>query len=205
MFDYTGSIAVELAKGGAVDDRMFDQLYPEEIQKPSEKLWTPVSVAMRAASLLVTSEQSRILDVGSGCGKFCIVGALSTAGQFVGIEQRPLLASAAEEAARRLKLGNVSFIMGNMEKLEWRGFTGVYLFNPFYENVDEAARLDDTIPYSPVLYQRYLGAVVNKLRCLRPGTRVATYYGFGAEMPPGYERVSRERFLNGDLDLWVKD
>ena len=42
--------------------------------------WTPVHVARRAAQFLVTGPETRVLDVGSGPGKFCLVGALATQG-----------------------------------------------------------------------------------------------------------------------------
>jgi hypothetical protein len=33
---------------------------------------------------------------------------------------------------------------------------------------------------------------------------VATYHGFGGELPPGFRLLVRERHNHGLLDLWVK-
>ncbi len=78
----------------------FDHVYPDWVRSLSERHWTPVDVAERAAELLVTSAGVRVLDVGSGAGKFCIIGALTTEGKFCGIEQRAHLIDVAREAAR---------------------------------------------------------------------------------------------------------
>jgi hypothetical protein len=67
-------------------DLAFDALYERRIRELSPQHWTPVRIARRAAELLTLSGAKRILDVGSGVGKFCIVGALTTEAQFVGIE-----------------------------------------------------------------------------------------------------------------------
>src|SRR3954471_20676012 len=84
---------------GADDE--FDTVYSERVRSHSERHWTPVEVATRAADLLVASAYTRVLDVGSGAGKFCIVGALATRhGRFYGVEQRADLVHAAREAAR---------------------------------------------------------------------------------------------------------
>src|SRR3954469_15119917 len=81
-------LAEDLRGGRKVTDFRFDQVYSPHIRKLSETHWTSVEVAIRASELLVTSERTRVLDVGAGSGKFCIVGALSSRAQFTGIEHR---------------------------------------------------------------------------------------------------------------------
>src|SRR4030095_5525386 len=66
-----------------------DRILPLRWRRFSVMYWTPVHVARRAAQLLVTGADSQVLDVGSGPGKFCLVGALATLGHFTGVEQRP--------------------------------------------------------------------------------------------------------------------
>mgnify|MGYP000969840975 CR=1 FL=1 len=72
----------------APEDDRFDLAYPPEIRAKSKAHWTPVSIARRAAEFLVREPGTRVLDIGCGPGKFCIVGALGTEGRFTGIEQR---------------------------------------------------------------------------------------------------------------------
>src|SRR4029077_8901586 len=63
-------------------DDEFDSAYDKQIRELSEQHWTPLWVAARVAHLLTRSGATRVLDVGSGAGKFCIVGALSTDAEF---------------------------------------------------------------------------------------------------------------------------
>ncbi|MBI3542695.1 MAG: hypothetical protein HY075_05405 [Deltaproteobacteria bacterium] len=60
-------------------------------------------MARRAAELLTDGRAARVLDVGSGAGKFCLVGALSSKGRFVGIERQRRLVDLSRELAARLR------------------------------------------------------------------------------------------------------
>jgi len=180
---YTATVAYEVQSGLDVSDERFDRIYSPSIQVHSSSHWTPIKVAKRAAQLLALSPGTRVLDVGCGCGKFCIVGALTTSAEYVGVEQRPYLVDAGTLAARRWQVPRVSFVVGNMAKMDWRSFNGVYLFNPFYEQISSTARIDGTFNYNEIIYEKYLDIVKSKLRLQAPGTRVVTYYGFGGAMP----------------------
>ena len=70
--------------GTHVWNAQFDRLLPFYWRRLSIMHWTPVHVARRAAQLLVTGPKTRVLDVGSGPGKFCLVGAMATLGHFTG-------------------------------------------------------------------------------------------------------------------------
>src|SRR5713226_861432 len=65
-----------------VEDERFDLIYPPEIRDLSCRHWTPVAVARKAAEFLVNERETRVLDLGCGPGKFCIVGALTTEAHF---------------------------------------------------------------------------------------------------------------------------
>ncbi|HEX7669861.1 MAG TPA: hypothetical protein VF395_09770, partial [Polyangiaceae bacterium] len=91
--------ALDAAQSGGDPDAEFDVAYPPGIRAVSSSFWTPVSVALRAAELLVTTASSRVLDVGSGVGKFCIIGAAATGATFTGVEHRPRFVSVAERVA----------------------------------------------------------------------------------------------------------
>ena len=71
-----------------VSNEAFDALYPPGIIALANRHWTPVAVARMAAQYLVSRPGEKILDIGSGVGKFCFVGAASTEGHFTGVEQR---------------------------------------------------------------------------------------------------------------------
>lgn len=200
-------LAEDLRGGRKVTDFRFDQVYPAEIRKLSETHWTPVEVAVRAAELLTQSQNSRILDVGSGCGKFCLVGALSTQAtqsHFIGIEQRPHLIEVASLAAKELEATHVSFIQGNMADLDWSEYDGFYFFNPFYENVVKTIRIDDTISFNQDKFNRYIEIVRMKLSQMRVGTQVVTYHGFGGDIPDGYHSAMKEAIGSSEIEMWVK-
>lgn len=203
----TGPAAVfrRLRAGQRVSDEKFDQIYPEPIHRLSDMHWTPVRVAKRAAELLVAKDGARILDVGSGAGKFCLVGALTTKGVFTGVEQRDQLVTMSRGIAERHGVQRVSFIHGNMMEVDWRDYDGFYLFNPFVENLyEERCKIDDAVSCTWYFYQKYIRFVQRMLFRALPGTRVATYHGFGGDMPPDYALALREPIASDEIRLWVK-
>ena len=170
------SLRLSLKQGEFVSDLQFDLIYPNTVRELSSEHWTPVEVAVRAARLLVLKSSDSILDVGSGCGKFCTIAALSTGANFLGVEQRPHLISIARDTARKLQAYNAKFVFGNMMELDWSVFDGFYFFNPFHENKYQSSKIDNTVSLSIEKFNKYLGAVVKKLDEAKINTRVVTYH-----------------------------
>lgn len=186
-------------------DSVFDDVYPTTVRAVSSSFWTPVAVATRAAELLVQSASTRVLDIGSGAGKFCIVGAAVTGARFTGIEHRQHLVQVARLAADRLGIDGACFVHGSFDTVDVASFDAVYLFNPFGENLwDTDDFLDDTVELSRERFMADIDHVERLLTEARVGTRVVTYHGFGGEMPFGYRLVLSEYRHSGDLELWVK-
>src|SRR4051794_37888374 len=69
------SIRETLRSQKLVSDRVFDAVYPSWARQKSSLHWTPVHIAVRAATLLAERRGARLLDIGAGVGKFCIVAA----------------------------------------------------------------------------------------------------------------------------------
>lgn len=194
-----------LRTGSALSDPVFDRIYPEWVRELSEPHWTPLDVARRAAALLAVDSNTKILDVGSGSGKFCLVGALTTPATFVGVEQRGELVHVARQTARLCCATRARFLHANMMALDWSEFDGFYLFNPFYEHIAVyLPPISDPVELSPEYYTQYVLATCVKLFAARKGARVVTYYGFGGPMPPGFQRVLREPASSDFLELWEK-
>lgn len=189
-----------------VSNSRFDYLFPDDVRKKSARHWTPLDVCQEVVRLLNLGPKMKILDIGSGCGKFCLVGALSYPDlQFTGIEQRPHLVSIAQSVASELQIKNVHFIEGNMMDIEWKDYQGFYLFNPFYENtLLPNDRIDLTIPASQVLFELYLDTVFEKLKSLPKGARVVTYHSFGGSFPEDYDQEIKKPCGTSFLELWVK-
>ncbi|SRR6266542_2929649 len=188
-----------------VADVEFDAIYPDWVRSLSEHHWTPIDVCIRAAELLAVDSQSTILDVGSGSGKFCLIGAASTGATFVGVEQRPRLVEVSHDLAQTAGLPNAEFLHGNAMTLDWGRFDGFYLFNPFYEHIlNYQPRIDEPIVVSPHLFTNYVITTCVKLFAAKPGARVVTYQGYGGPIPPGFRRVLREPAGSEHLELWEK-
>jgi hypothetical protein len=187
----------------AITDDAFDRLYPESVRAMSAVHWTPVKVALRAASWLAPEPGMRVLDVGSGAGKLCCIGALATSSRWVGVERDPALVDAAAALATRLELAErARFTCGDMAVVQWKDFDSLYFYNPF-EMVLYGASPPE-LPHRWTLFGNELDRVTTALAELPSGTRVVTYHGFGGDMPTGYVLVEAERAGAGQLALWVK-
>jgi len=197
-------IAETLGRGRAVPDFRFDALYPPEIRKHSRVHFTPVSVALKAREWLGPEPTIRLLDVGSGSGKFCLVFGASGPGKATGIEQRPHLHDAAVAAADVLGLANVSFVCGRMEDLDWHPFNVFYFFNPFYEALARRRAMDDRISTNAGLFFDNLRYVRKKLETVRSGSRVLTYHGMGGRLSSDWVLLRQEPVGTDELCLWVK-
>ncbi|HEX8678892.1 MAG TPA: class I SAM-dependent methyltransferase [Chthoniobacterales bacterium] len=186
----------------SIEDEKFDRIFPPRIRKLSSLFWTPVAVAARGAELLVTTPGVRVLDIGCGPGKFCLIGASITDGCFTGVEQRAELLAAAVEAATRLQLTNVNFVQQNITDVAFTDYDAFYLFNPFEENM-HGHKIDSDVPLSPALFKRYARHVADQLGAMPLGTRVVSYAGYGDEVPACYD--CELALFRDDLKLWIKN
>jgi len=185
-----------------VKDDDFDKIYPKKIARLSKIHWTSVEVAKKAAKFLVTNADSKVMDIGSGVGKFCLVGSATTPGQFFGVEQRQELVSIAQEIACKRGLDRVHFINANMMDVNLKGFSSFYLFNPFYEHIDQAECIDKTIPLSIAKFTEYEQYLFNQLNKMPTGTRIATYHVGNTQIPDSYQ-LQEEHFF-GLLRFYIK-
>jgi SAM-dependent methyltransferase len=197
--------ALQLLSGAEDLDARFESRYPRAIRQLSEIHWTPIRVVRRVVEQLVLRPGMRVLDVGCGPGKFCIVGSLLSGAQFVGVEQRPTLVDLATSTALALGAREASFVAGDAFELDWSGFDGVYLYNPFEEELFDRARwVDETLAFSEDRYHACIDLTEEKLGTLRKGALVSIYHGFGGKMPPGFTRRSFGFYGSGTLELWEK-
>jgi SAM-dependent methyltransferase len=187
----------------SVEDKKFDQIYPPKVRKLSSLHWTPVRVAAEVAKLLVTAPGARVLDVGCGPGKFCLVAAALTDGRFTGVEQRKDLVLAGQQAATRLRLDTVKILHGNVTDIAFVDYDAFYLYNPFEENMSRGHKIDSAVPLSPVLFKKYNNHVAAQLGSMPFGTRVVTYAGYADEIPACYDCAAT--LFRDELKLWIKN
>jgi SAM-dependent methyltransferase len=190
------------ADTSSIEDSKFDSLFPAGVRAHSELHWTPVAVAEAAAKYLATQPGTRVLDVGSGSGKFCLVAASLSDGHFIGVEQRANLVATAQTAAAKLQLQNVEFHAQNILEISFADFDSFYLYNPFAENEPGGHKIDRAVKLSLELRARYVRHARSKLGVRPLGTRVVSYAGFDDEIPDCYVRV--ETSFGGELKFWEK-
>lgn len=192
-----------LRQRAPVPDAEFDRLFPDELRDRSHVHWTPVAVALRAAELLAPSSRGiRVLDVGAGVGKLCLVGALVTGAVWWGIEQDPVQIAAAHHAAWALDITQrTRFVQGDGSRLSWDGFDAFYFYNPFH-TVMLAPHASPFVRYATI--HATLRRIEHRLAATPPGTRVLTFHGFGGQLPASFTQIAREPVGDGALELFVQ-
>lgn len=184
-------------------DRDFNQLYHVRKRVLAHRHWTPVNIAKKAADFLAAENNVKVLDIGSGVGKFCLTAAYHKPNAFFcGVEQRASLIKAAALANKSLGLKNVSFIHGNFTELDFSNYDHFYFYNAFYENVAETEKIDESIDYSCELYNYYNRILLKLLEQKPAGTRLATYFSLEDEVPEGYHVVGSD--ADNQLKYWIK-
>lgn len=184
-------------------DEQFNQLYPLPIQELSRRHWTPLTVARKVADFLAAEPNVRILDIGSGVGKFCLGAAYyKPRALYYGVEQRRSLISYAESAREKLQLTNVSFIQGNFTQLDIKNYDNFYFYNAFYENLSGTDKIDDSIEYSAELFNYYSRYLFRQLELKPAGTRLATFHSLEDEIPQSYHVVGSD--LGNLIKYWIK-
>lgn len=185
-----------------MNDIAFDNLYPKYIKDLSQTHWTPLDIAKKAAEYL-SEPNSRILDIGSGVGKFCITAGLQhPQTQFYGIEQRHDLFQFSELAKYKMNLANVQFIHGNLTELNFDAYDHFYFFNSFYENLKPEKGIDKKIEATSALYHYYTSFLFRELDKKPSGTRLVTYHGAKKQIPPSYQLIDNNQ--HWALKLWMK-
>jgi tRNA A58 N-methylase Trm61 len=184
------------------NDKKFNRLYPPHIASLSRPHWTPVAVA-RAATPFLAESGKKVLDVGSGVGKFCLVaGALRKNTSFYGVEQRLNLVHFAKDAQEKLKLDNVHFTHGNVTETDFSNYDHFYFYNAFYEQLSHVDKIDFDIPFSQQQFDQYTHHLYNELSKLRGGTKLVTYHAQREQIPNSYGLVRREFDMR--LEFWIK-
>lgn len=186
-----------------VNDAAFDWLYPERIQQLSRRHWTPMDVARKSAKFLTSGSGKKILDIGSGVGKFCLIGGHQfPEATFYGVEQRKELYHFAQAAKELTATANVEFINGNFTQIDFDDFDHFYFYNSFFENLVDDGQIDQEMEYSTGLYNYYSRYMFKGLENKPTGTRLVTFHSLEDEIPPSYQLV--DATVDFLLKMWIK-
>jgi len=173
-----------------------------KVRKLSNTHWTPVAVARKAAEFLVEGVHTRVLDIGSGAGKFCVLAAGFTEGEITGVERRENLVLLSRKLAVRHQVPNAKFIHADITEIDFNQFDSFYFFNSFEENINLTDKLNASDSIDPEQYEHYCKYLHNCFDQAKIGARVVTYCGEGKEIPDSYTLVRQSN--KGKLLFWEK-
>ncbi|NML21230.1 methyltransferase domain-containing protein [Pseudoflavitalea sp. G-6-1-2] len=181
----------------------FCSLVPDLSSELNEVHWAPLRIIRKSVEFLAHRENLKILDIGSGIGKFCLAAAsYKSDAHFYGVEQRASLIERAEALKHDLGLPNITFLHKNFTQLDLGSFDGFFFYNAFFENIPGAYRIDESIEFSKELYDYYTHYLYNELSVLQPGVRIATYCSWDDEIPPTFKL--QEWHEQGLLKFWIR-
>ncbi len=192
-----------IEKGELPPDELMDGVLPDEYKLHAARHFSGCYIIKLAAEFLSEVFNPRILDIGSGSGKFCQLGALiHPYTQFTGVEYRLDLVDIALELKRDFQLDNVKFINENIVNHSFQPYNGFFMFNPFLEHRNAAARMDhfQDAPEKEMEYSHY---VQDQLSQCQPGARLATFYVLKNQIPSNFKVVKESM---GDMLLfWISE
>lgn len=183
-----------------IKDKEFDMIYPAALRKMSKRHFTEVDVAIKAAQLLVTKPKQRILDIGSGVGKFCFVASAYTVALYTGVDYRKHFVELCKNLIDKYHFKNVNFINDNIMNIDFTKYDSFYFFNSFQEHADRTAKLDNTIEVNLDNYKKYALFLKKQFAKMPDGTRIVTYHVNPAQIPDTYRLVSLH--FDGLLTCW---
>lgn len=183
-----------------IRDKEFDMIYLPEFRKMSKRHFTEVDVAIKASQLLVTKPKQRVLDIGSGVGKFCFVASAYSEAFYTGVDYRKNFIELCKSLVDKYHFQNVNFIHSNILNIDFTKYDSFYFFNSFQEHTDRTAKLDNTIEVNLENYKKYTLFLKSQFEKMPNGTRIVTYHVNPAQIPDTYRLVSLH--FDGLLMCW---
>jgi SAM-dependent methyltransferase len=186
-----------------ISDEEFDRIYPMEIQSLSERHWTPVSIAKIVSDFLCFDKGLKVLDIGSGVGKFCLVGAsLKPRCEFYGAEFRNGFVKLSNNIKDIYRIKNVHFLNNDILEMDFNNYDSIYFYNSFQERIDDTANMDKYAELSYELYKEYTKHLFFQFQTMPVGTRIATYHTADFYIPSSYRLV--EKSFDEKLKFYIK-
>lgn len=185
-----------------VKDKDFDKIYPEAIQRLSNRHFTEIEVAIRASQFLVTKPKQKVLDIGSGVGKFCFVAGAYTDAQYTGVDYRENFIQLCDQLTAKHGFKNSNFIFSDIKHINFREYDSFYFFNSFLEHIDITAKIDETVSVDIETFNHYFKFLFKQFARLPEGTRIATYHVNNIQIPGSYKLVGSD--FDGLLKFWEK-
>jgi SAM-dependent methyltransferase len=187
-----------------ISDEEFDAIFPFEMRELSERHWTSVFVAKISSDYFCNRHPVKVLDIGSGAGKFCFVGAtLHPTSQFHGIDIRKHFIDFSNKLKEEYQVHNASFFHKDVLQIDFSGYDAIYFFNSFQEKIDASSIIDRDSAVSVEMYIAYTNHIFNELNKVPIGTKLVTYYSEDFYVPSSFKLLSTH--INGELKFYLKD
>lgn len=183
-----------------IKDSEFDKIYPASLRGMSKRHFTQIDVAIKASQLLITKTKQRVLDIGSGVGKFCFIAGAYTEAYYTGVEYRKHFVQLCKKITVKNRFKNVNFIHADIMDIDFTQYDCFYFFNSFQEQIDSTAILDDTIDVNLENHKKYASYLLNQFEKMPAGTRIVTYHVHSGQIPNSYRLVSEH--FDGKLKCW---
>lgn len=185
-----------------ITEESFTRLLPDYLQRASRLYFTPVHIAKIASQWLTEGQAKKILDIGAGVGKFCMVGAINSTSHFYGVEHRPSLAELGNKLIDYFGIANATVLNENVMNVDFSNYDAFYLYNPFFENLIAPKRLNNEVVLNGILYAHYLRHTEEQLSKTKVGTHLVTFHGNNFEVPDCYDKAKESE--DTALKLWIK-
>ena len=187
-----------------MSDEDFDAIYPFEIRELSERHWSSVFVSKIASDFFCNQKSVKVLDIGSGAGKFCFVGAaLHPGSEFHGIDIRENFIELSNQLKEKHQISNTSFELQDVLQMNFSGYDGIYFFNSFQEKIDPTSAIDQRSEISIEQYIMYTNHLFNELNKVPIGTKLVTYFAEDFCVPDSFRLISTH--FKGELKFYLKD
>jgi SAM-dependent methyltransferase len=182
-----------IEKGDLPTDELLDSLLPKELRIHADQHFAGVYAIQLASEFLVKNQTSpHILDIGSGTGKFSLLGALlHKTAQFTGVEYRPSFVQIAKDIAVQFDTPNVHFQCQNILFHSFENYNGFFMFNPFLEHRNTMARMND-FDDEPNQATDYVAHVHKELAHRPAGTRLVCLYVNEEQIPKNFKIVDQK-------------
>jgi len=190
-------------RNSELNTKKFDELLRSDFQQLSATFWSPEEVIKIAVEWMELDASSKVLDIGSGVGKFCIEGARINEAQFTGVEIRPELVDEADRVVQELGLKNVQFICSDIKDIDFSEFSSFFYYNSFCEHLSINEVIDDSLDFSRENHREYEDLVFEQMNKMPKTTKIVCYNSREFILPNTYRLVRMNK--EGDLALWIKN
>ncbi len=178
----------------------FKLLLPIEYRNLDKLFWSDTKSISKTCEWLRSCKN--IIDLGSGTGKFCIIGTQLLSSNFFGIESNIGLYEVANNLLSNYSQVKVQFKNEDLFNTDLKPFDGIYIYNPFVELISTGQKIDSSIPLDEKKYNSLHEYLEDKLITCSKGTLIVNNSPINDYFNHHFEFL--DNIEDSDLTLWKK-